>query len=459
VKRWLRSSLFWRLYGMGFAAVTVVWLSFGVYTLIESRNAVRERVVRDLGPLAESLATVTALDPKPDLAEALGEALRTLQVRKSILPLVPSDVLYRVWNSDGTLLARSNDPLPANALTAETIPFGDCVERAGWLLSAGTSPRGTVIAIFGESREYLAHVADVAAAKFVYPYLVFAVALAAVVWGALRFGLLPIRQIAAAIAARKATNLNPLVPAREYVEIEPLIHALNGTFSRIHRMLELEREFFADAAHELRTPLAVISAQAHVAAHEMDASARLRAAAALDQGVTRMARVLRRLMLLARLDAAPTPLQTERIDTRELIEDVAAVQASSTAAADHCIHVRVEKSFSILASLAELRTALDCLLDNALKHTPPGTSVWIAAEIVGGEYVFSVSDDGPGIPVEFQERAFRRFERLGATDPDGSGLGLAIVRRVAELHGGRAFLRQGPEGRGCRAEIRLPRDT
>jgi signal transduction histidine kinase len=457
MKRWFRSSLFWRLYGIGLAAITVAWLTFGAFTLIESRNAARERVVQDLGPLAESLATVTGLDPRPDMAGALGEALRALQVRKSILPMTPSDILYRVWNSDGALIARSTEALPAGDLTPRMIPFGECVDRAGWLLSAGSSPRRNVIAIVGESHAYLARAANAAARKFIYPYLLFAVALAAAVWGALRVGLLPVRQIAAAIAVRKATNLSPLVPAREYVELDPLIRALNGTFERIYRMLEVEREFFADAAHELRTPLAVISAQAHVAAHEPDEPARVRAAAALDQGVTRMAKVLQRLLLLARLDAARMSSEMQLTDNRELIEDLAAVQASNTAAAGRYIHVRVEEPFSIRCSLGDLRMALDCLVDNALKHTPPGTNVWIAAGIGGGEHVLSVSDDGPGIPVELQERAFQRFERLGAPNPDGCGLGLAIVRRVAELHGGRALLRTGSGGRGCRAEIRLPR--
>jgi signal transduction histidine kinase len=455
VKSWPRSSIFWRLYAVELAVVTLAWLAFGALALADSRRVAREQIDRDLAFLAQSLADITSLAPDANVAVALGETLRNFQERKSIQPMDLSDITYQVWSVDGTLIARSSDLHSPGDLGPGELPLGRSVERSGWIVAAEASQDRRIVAVVGESSPYRAKVAHAAMRKFLYPYFILALCLAIVVWVAMRYGLRPLRELAATVEERSQADLSPCVPKRSYLELEPLVSALNGTFARIQRMLEAEREFFADAAHELRTPLAVLSAQAHVVAHESEPAARLTAVRALDEGIARAANVLQRLLLLARLDATKTAKDKIPTDIADLIGDVVTIRGATAKATGHELSSNVQGPLLLRCNSNDLRTALDCLVDNALKHTPSGSHVSITARIADGEAIITVADDGPGIPPDLQERAFRRFERLGATQ-DGSGLGLAIVRRVTELHGGRVLLRQGPGGRGCRFEIRIP---
>jgi two-component system OmpR family sensor kinase len=455
VKIWHQPSIFWRLYAVELGVVTLVWVAFGALVVADSRRTAREQLDRDVTFLAESLANITSLAPDANVGVALGETLRNLQQRKSTLPMDLSDVTYQVWSADGRLIARSQDQHSPGDFGPGTLPLGRSVERSGWIVAAETSQDRRIIAVVGESTPYRAKVANAAMRKFLYPYLILALSLAVVVWVAMRYGLRPLRELAATVAARSEADLSPCVPVRSYLELEPLLSALNGMFARIQRMLEAQREFFADAAHELRTPLAVLSAQAHVVAHESEPAARLAAAKALDEGITRAANVLQRLLLLARLDATKTAKDRTPTDIADLIGDVVTIRGATAKATAHELTSDVQGPLLLRCNSSDLRMALDCLIDNGLKHTPPGSQVSIAANIADGEVVIAVTDNGPGIPPELQERAFRRFERLGATQ-EGSGLGLAIVRRVTELHGGRVLLKDGPGGRGCRFEIRIP---
>ena len=456
MKRWPPASLFWRLYVVELAVVTLLWIVFGIMALLEGRKAAQEQIDRDLMFFAESLANITSLAPNANIGSALGETIRTLELRKSTLPMEPSDITYQVWAADGTLIARSQDVHSPGDLGPGALPLGRSMQRQGWILAAAASQDRNIVAVVGESTPYRARVTHAAVRKLLVPYLILAIALGAVVWAAMRFGLRPLRDLARTVAARPQADLSPLTPARNYIELESLINALNGTFARIQRMLEAEREFFADAAHELRTPLAVISAQAHVVAQEPERTARLAAAKSLDEGIVRAANVLQRLLLLARLDAARTAVEKSPTDIADLIKDVVTVRGATAKATGHPLHCSVQAPLIARCNSGDLLMAVDCLVDNALKHTPPGTQIWIAASSANGEAVISVTDDGPGIPPDMRERAFRRFERLGATHPEGSGLGLAIVRRIAELHGGRVLLQDGPGHRGCCFEIGIP---
>jgi signal transduction histidine kinase len=240
-----------------------------------------------------------------------------------------------------------------------------------------------------------------------------------------------------------------------YAEVAPIVRALNSQLRGSAERLERERRFFAEAAHELRTPLAVLSAQAHVVANEDDPIERRRALVALESGIDRSARVVQRLLTLARLDAKQPGERLEPMDLGELVEETVATLTARAEASGHRLDVDASPVI-LLGSEEALRAALENLIDNALRYTPAGTTIDVSVTQRAGVCHLVVADDGPGIPAEHQGRVFERFERLGRCSDEGTGLGLAIVRRVAELHGGEAAYEPGEGGRGCRFSLRLP---
>jgi signal transduction histidine kinase len=215
-----------------------------------------------------------------------------------------------------------------------------------------------------------------------------------------------------------------------------------------------QREFVADASHELRTPLTSVLANLELLEDELAGEQREAAASALRSS-RRMRRLVADLLLLARADtgrAAPHG----PVDLSEVVTDAAA--ELEPVAGDHEISVSAAPGTEVEVEGArdELHRLVLNLLENALRHTDPGTAVQASVDRRNGEVVLSVEDDGPGIPAELGEKVFERFFR-GAGDRSGSsGLGLSIVKAVAGSHHGTVSLEPPLDGRGARFVVRLP---
>jgi two-component system, OmpR family, sensor kinase len=227
--------------------------------------------------------------------------------------------------------------------------------------------------------------------------------------------------------------------------------ALDSARSDTEAMLDRQREFVADASHELRTPLTSVLANLELLTEELAGEQAETAEAAL-RSTRRMRRLVGDLLLLARADARRA--QPRR--PTDLGEVLAEAAAELGPMADR-------HEVSILARPAvvdgvrdELHRLVLNLLENAVRHTPPGTSVRAATEARDGQAVLVVEDAGPGIPEELRERVFDRFVRGGRDGGRGSGLGLAIVRSVAHSHDGTVNLGPSADGRGARFEIHIP---
>jgi signal transduction histidine kinase len=267
------------------------------------------------------------------------------------------------------------------------------------------------------------------------------------IWLATWRGLQPLDAVAREIAARRPDKLEPVSPASAPKEIRPLVEAINGLFVRVEHALESERRFTADAAHELRTPLAALATQAQVALRARDDAERGHAIEQLIASSRRAARLVDQLLTLARLDpdeAVPaTPL---RLDT--LAEEICAAHGADAMAKN--IALELEAAPTTMRGHADmLRILLRNLVDNAIRYTPAGGRVVVA--VAPG--LLSVTDSGPGIPVVERERVFDRFHRLAGQQTEGSGLGLSIVARIAERHGARIHLGDGAAGVGLRVEV------
>jgi two-component system OmpR family sensor kinase len=233
--------------------------------------------------------------------------------------------------------------------------------------------------------------------------------------------------------------------------LDGMLGALDSARSDTQTMLDRQREFVADASHELRTPLTSVLANLELLTEELDGEQAETAEAAL-RSTRRMRRLVGDLLLLARADARRVQPR-RRTDLGDVLIEAAAELGPM--AEHHELSISAEPAV-VDGVRDELHRLILNLLENAVRHTPPGTSIRATTEIRGPDAVLTVADTGPGIPPVLRQRVFERFVRGGRDGGRGSGLGLAIVRSVAQSHGGTVELLPIEHGPGTRFEIRIP---
>jgi signal transduction histidine kinase len=270
--------------------------------------------------------------------------------------------------------------------------------------------------------------------------------------------LAPIGQITAAARRIQATNLSERIALEgPEDELKTLADTFDEMLGRLDASFAAQRQFVADASHELRNPLAVIQTNADVALQEEhvpdEVQARLRA---VRRASDRMRQLVDDLLALARLELSAGP-RTE-IDLGVVVDEIA--DELDPLARSHGLRLEAsaEGDLNVLADRAAVKRALANLLDNAFRHSPPGAPVRLAAVRSNGWAIVTVADDGPGLSPSEQERVFERFWRSDSArsrESGGTGLGLAIVRRIAESHGGDVAVSSEP-GSGSTFELRLP---
>jgi signal transduction histidine kinase len=234
-------------------------------------------------------------------------------------------------------------------------------------------------------------------------------------------------------------------------ELARLAQTFNATLDALERSVDAQRNLVADASHELRTPLTSVLANLELLADTLHGDQGDAARSALRSS-QRMRRLVADLLLLARTDVGRI-VRRERCDLAQVV--VEAAGELGPVSVDHEIVLDVHPAI-VKAARDELHRLTINLLENALRHTPPGTKIRVWTETAGGQVTLVVQDDGPGVPPELVPTIFERFVR-GAGDSGGSfGLGLAIVQAVAESHGGSVALESSAEGTGARFIVRLP---
>jgi two-component system OmpR family sensor kinase len=279
------------------------------------------------------------------------------------------------------------------------------------------------------------------------------------VWVIIGRGLRPLRRVTSALDTRHPEALDPLPDQRLPLEVQPLVRALNGLLQRLATALDIQKAFVADAAHELRTPLAAVQIQSQLVARAKDDAARSEAIADLQAGVTRATRLAEQLLALARSEPDGLAV-TDAIDLRALLQDC--VLTYTPLAQDRGVDLGIEASeaATVIGDPESLRVMFNNLVDNATKYTPRGGRVDVSLHVEDGHPVVRIADSGPGIEPAERERVFDRFYRAGAgetrvrTDVAGSGLGLAIVRRIATQHHAAVSLDRSPAG-GLQVNVRF----
>lgn len=296
---------------------------------------------------------------------------------------------------------------------------------------------------------------------------------AGILVGGVTYVLRPLARVRDDVEARSPEDLTPLVFERVPAEVRPLVDAVNLHVSRSAAMAQSQAQFIADAAHQLRTPLAILKTQAEYAQRQLNAAdpaaARAAAGEAVGGIVTQLeqaARLTNQLLALARVrqhrgDAAQQSEPGEGIDV------IDAVTVAEQVALDYLPLARGKQqdfgwepvpglALPVRADAALLREALANLVHNAIQYSPRGSRITLSATRSGDHACLVVEDDGPGIPAEEREKVFARFyRRVGNAEP-GSGLGLAISREMAARFGGTVELGEGEQGTGVRAVLRLP---
>ena len=294
-------------------------------------------------------------------------------------------------------------------------------------------------------------------ARNLLPYLLLASPIVLLaVWLSVRNGLRPLQQLAERIRGRAPGDLQPVGFDARHRELRPLVQALDALLQQARAQLQRERAFVQDAAHEMRTPLAVITAQAHVLARSQDGAERAAAQQHLDGAIQRSAHLAQQLLDLAALDEAPRAVQAP-------VDIAAQVRGQLAQAAPAALVQGIELALDAPEQLwrpvdvAALQSIVANLLDNALRYGGAGCAVQVALAAGPAQgWSLTVQDDGPGIAPAEQARVFDRFYRGAGQAASGSGLGLAIVRQAAARLGGGVTLTTGLDGRGVGLRVAVP---
>jgi two-component system sensor histidine kinase QseC len=263
----------------------------------------------------------------------------------------------------------------------------------------------------------------------------------------------PVRRIARNIDARAPSNLHPVDTDRVPGEVRSLVDALNRMFSRLSSAFEAERRFTADAAHELRTPIAGMLVHAENARLARSEEAR---AASMDRvcaGIRRMQRLVEQLLTLSRLDPEAGLGDWQPVDLGTIAgEEIAQIPDRSRQPGVQ-LELDGDSDLRVPGNATMLGVLLRNVLDNALRHTPADGQVTVRVEPTPEGVALSVSDTGPGIPAELRQRVLERFYRAPGQAGEGSGLGLSIVRRIADIHGAQMELIDNAPGLTVRLQF------
>jgi len=365
---------------------------------------------------------------------------------------------YQVWSGTGSLILRSANA-PAEAMTALD-GYSETTDAQGrlWRHFGVWDHHRDFRILVSEAHELRNRLVRNIAMHVVSPLALGLPVLILLFWFSIKRGLDPLGVLTHEIEARKPDNLMHLDAANAPREVRPMVLALNNLLVRMSQSLEGERRFTANAAHELRTPLAAIKAQLYAARVAECEDERLHAMAQLQRGVERAIRLVGQLLELARLDPEQALSDAKAVQLGDVAEAVCAELAPLALNRDQTLELEVLPDLPNVTGNADLLAMLLCnLVDNAVRYTPRGGHISIRVLPTVSGLEMQVCDDGPGIPAAQRERVFDRFYRIATQDQPGTGLGLAICRRIAELHSARITLAEGPTGKGVMACVYLPR--
>ena len=366
------------------------------------------------------------------------------------------DFVVQVWTVDGVRVFQSvRSALPDRALPG----FSDVKFRGTTYRVFSLQSRSQVIQVAQDMAARQA-MAGTLALRTLVPIAVMAPLLMLLVWWLVGTSLAPVARVRNQLAERQADDLDKVHEAGLPDEIKPLVHELNLLFGRVRQAFQAQQSFVADAAHELRSPLAALKLQAVGLQRATDAAARDVAVGRLTAGIDRATRLVEQLLVLARHQASTTRApRAEPVSLADLVRQGVADLAPLAQARGLDLGLTHADEGLVDGHAEALRILIRNLLDNAVKYTPAGGTVDAEVRLADGGAVLVVEDSGPGIAEGDRERALHRFHRIAGADAPGSvvgsGLGLAIVKSITDLHGAALILGRSERLGGLKVTVRF----
>ncbi len=411
-----------------------------------------------------------------DSTRSLAEQVRVIddqavvELPRSALQILLSDqndkVYYQVRGRRGQFISGESGLSRPPATGRVGVPILHDGELRGeklriaslYVIPVGELTGRTVLVQVAETLNKRHILANEILAGMLAPQLALILFAALIVWFGVGRGLAPLNQVRHEIAGRSHRDLGPLPVSDAPEEVQTLVHAINELMGRLDQALGVQQRFIADAAHQLRTPLAGLKAQTDLALRQTDPEQHRHALEQLSSGVGRTVRLVNQMLALARVEpGADKMLELKPLDLGALAREITMEWVP------HAMKRGMDLGFEgadgavpIQGDALRLKMLLDNLLDNALRYAPAQGRVTVRASRGDSGAVLTVEDNGPGIPPEERDKVFQRFYRVLGNMEEGSGLGLAIVREVAHLHSALVEIGELEEGAGVQVKVVFP---
>ncbi|MBS0325143.1 MAG: two-component sensor histidine kinase [Proteobacteria bacterium] len=369
-----------------------------------------------------------------------------------------TELVTQIWDRDGVLVYWTQ---PGTGLPVPVREGYSTVSRNDRTWRVYTMVHGSHALQIAQPQDERDALATQTALRTLIPFAALMPVFGVLIWLGVGTGLRPLESLSRAVGKRRADAMAPIDEAGLPGELRPLGESLNGLLARLSDALSAQRRFTADAAHELRTPLAALTLQLDLARRSGTPGELVASLADLEAGVARASHVVEQLMTLARVEPEALAMQKSRCDLVAIAKEAIVARAALAESKSIDLGLARAEAASVDGDPAALAILLSNLVDNALRYTPADGRIDVSVTCPGGVPVLEVADTGPGIPAAERERVFDRFYRGVHTGEPGSGLGLSIVKRIADAHGATISLdaQEGGarEGSGLVVRVRFGR--
>jgi two-component system OmpR family sensor kinase len=430
----------------------LVWLLAGLATIaVAASGATYLAARREAGELLDLQLKQLAYSTRID--DLLRGRQPGFEARRDPHTAGVTELITQIWDRDGVLVYWTQ---PGMGLPVPATEGYSTVRQNGRDFRVYTLVQGTHALQVAQAETEREAIATQAALRTLVPFLALLPVFGALIWLGVGRGLAPLEAMSRAVAKRRADAMAPLADRGVPEELQPLAASINGLLARLSDALAAQRRFTADAAHELRTPLAALKLQLDLARRNGAASGSQAALDDLEAGVARASHVVEQLLTLARVEPEAMARARTQCDLSALARDAVVARAGLAAAKSIDLGLVRADAAVVDGEAATLAILLSNLLDNALRYTPRGGRIDVAVERADDAATLEVADSGPGIPAEERARVFDRFVRGRDVHEPGSGLGLSIVKRIADAHHATVSLDTPAEGSGLVVRVRFP---
>ena len=400
--------------------------------------------------------------------EALGAQVNLPQVAKDLLEFdEDDDVYFRILGPNGDLIASHNDlPLPSSYPKADQTQYYNTALQGEKLrvvvyalpisaeITANPS-QNNVYVMVGETLKKRAVMTNEILISMLIPQLIIIALVSGLLFFGIKRGLQPLDKLKNDLSQRSINDLSPVDNTKAPTELQPLLHAFNDLLARVSGGISKEQRFIADAAHQLKTPLAGLKTQAELALREKEPSKVAHALGQINQASGNLAHMVNQLLALSKSEPDSAAfLALKPVDLRLLAQEVTgdwvttALQKKLDLGFESANSKAGSQTGFINGNALLLRELMNNLIDNAIRYTPAGGNITVGIKNENKQLILTVQDSGIGIEKENQAIVFERFYRVLGSQQEGCGLGLTIVQEIAERHGATVTVSSEGEGKG-----------